>query len=263
MARKLVSVLLPCGALPYAVQTRAIPSLIAQTHRNWELIVVSQTTNNTAMRAAVAAFSDTRIRYDEVAGHDHAASASCRYARALNRAQELATGDVLGLLDDEAQYLPRHLHESLDALHSSPADLVHGRVTRHDPNTGRQMESDNSIIYASSVCYSAKWQDDRFSEDAEDPLSDKWFAMLGDGASFVRLSTPQSVTPGDEHTARVRVSMPSLPPTDRLHTLVDEIAVTRQLSNNGPMNSRLEAALAAYLDVPHVVTAASGDTALG
>jgi len=57
--------------------------------------------------------------------------------------------------------------------------------------------------------------------------------------------------------------MPSLPPTDRLHTLVDEIAVTRQLSNNGPMNSRLEAALAAYLDVPHVVTAASGDTALG
>ena len=172
-------------------------------------------------------------------------------------------GDVLCLLDEETQYLPGHLHESIDALHSSSADLVHGRVTRHDPNTGRQAESDNSVIYASSVCYSAKWQDVRFPEDTEDPLSDKWFAMLGDGASFVRLSTPQLVTPGDENTARVRVSMPSLPPTDRLHTLVDEIAATRQLSNNGPLNAKLEGALAKYLGVPHVVTAASGDTALG
>ena len=57
--------------------------------------------------------------------------------------------------------------------------------------------------------------------------------------------------------------MPSLPPTARLHELVDGIAATRRLSNHGPVNARLEEGLEEYLGVRHVVTAASGDTALG
>jgi hypothetical protein len=47
----LVSVLLPCCDQTYAVQTRVIPAVLAQTHADWELIVVSERQNNTRMRA--------------------------------------------------------------------------------------------------------------------------------------------------------------------------------------------------------------------
>jgi dTDP-4-amino-4,6-dideoxygalactose transaminase len=273
--RELVSVLLPCSGRPYAVQTRAIPSLLNQTYRDWELIVVSEGEDNASMREAIATFDDQRIRYDEIPRPDYRTSVR---ARALNRAQELARGDVLCLLDEDTEYLPSHIQESLDALHANSADLVYGRVRMHDPNTGQETEEyfpwedahnqtrflDENIINPWSVCYTARWRTLEFPADADAcPDYAKWTQMRQAGAEFVSLSAVQIVSCGDDITGRVRVSMPSLPPTESLHKLVDKVASTRQLSNHGPICAELEQALSNYLGVPHVVTAASGDTALG
>lgn len=280
---RLVSVLLPCYDRPYALQTRAIPSLLAQTHSNWELIVVSEGENNSAMRDAVAGFNDPRIRYEEVSRPDCTAlPLRCRQhaigARAMNHAQDLATGEVICLLNEEDKYLPNHIRESLEALDADSADLVYGSVSLRDLNTGQQSHHyfpwadpsnqmrfcDENIIHASSVCYTAKWRTVAFPADGDKPADyGKWSGMLNEGARFVSLAAPQVVSYGDDITGKVRVSMPSLASTESLHNLVDRIAASRQLSNNGPINAELEDALGNYIGTRHVVTAASGDTALG
>jgi len=274
--RDLISVLLPCSERAYALRSRAIPSVLAQTHRNWELIVVSEGKDNTPMRETVASFNDSRIRFEEVARADYSGqNPRARHgfgARALNRAQELARGDVLCLLDEETEFLPDHLFQSLQALEANSADLVYGLVTERDLNTGQQTEHyvawsgslGDSAIHPSTVCYSAKWQTVAFPVDGDEPVHQaKWATMLEGGAKFVSLAAPQIVSFGDETTGRIRVSMPSLPSTERLYEIVDTVAASRQLSNYGPLNAKLEETLAEYLGAQHVVMAASGDTALG
>jgi perosamine synthetase len=269
---KLVSVLLPCCDQTYALQTRVIPSVLAQTHGDWELIVVSERQNNAPMRAVVAEFGDPRISYAEIARLDagswnveqrrHAA-----HARALNLAQDLAAGSVLFLLDEDSEYLPDHLQASIEALENDSADLVYGPATVYDRNTGTQtVEIDEALgsVDPATVGYTKPWQADRFPEGGDgSPRHAKLTAILTAGGRSVGLTTPQIVSYGDDATGRVRVSMPSFPPTERLHELVESIAGSRRLSNNGPTNAKLEVALEEYIGVRHVVTAASGDTALG
>lgn len=277
----LVSVLLPCCDQTYAIQTRVIPSVLAQTHADWELIVVSERQNNARMRAVVAEFDDPRISYLEIARLDagswnadqrrHAA-----HARALNLAQERATGSVLFLLDEDSEYLPDHLRASIEAVEIDSADVVYGPATVYDRNTGTQtVEIDEESrredrasamgsVDPATVGYTKLWQSGRFPEDGEEsPSKAKLTAILTDGGRSVGLKSPQIVSYGDDATGRVRVSMPSFPPTERLHELVESIAGSRRLSNNGPTNAKLEVALEEYIGVRHVVTAASGDTALG
>jgi dTDP-4-amino-4,6-dideoxygalactose transaminase len=264
----LVSILLPCDDRPYAIQTRAIPSVLAQTHQNWELIVVSDTENNTRMRDVVARFDDPRISYLEVprAGDGVRRGSPTARARALNLGQRLATGAALFLIDEDSEYLPHHLETGLQPLRDGSADLIHGPVRVFDPNTGGDLAVDaaGSVrTVPASVGYAARWQDVEFGEDADNPEHAKWTAMRDAGARLVELTAPGIVWHGDDATGRVRVSMPSLPETDRLHELVDAIARTRQLSNHGPINAKLEAGLEDYIGARHVITAASGDTALG
>ena len=268
----LVSVLLPCCDQTYAIQTRVIPAVLAQTHADWELIVVSERQNNARMRAVVAEFDDPRISYAEIARLDagswnadqrrHAA-----HARALNLAQDLATGSVLFLLDEDSEYLPDHLRASVDAIENDSADVVFGPATVYDRNTGTQItEIDEALssVDPATVGYTKQWQAVSFPEAGDgSPSHAKLTAILAAGGRSVGLTSPQIVSYGDDATGRVRVSMPSFPPTERLHELVESIAGSRRLSNNGPTNAKLEVALEEYIGVRHVVTAASGDTALG
>jgi dTDP-4-amino-4,6-dideoxygalactose transaminase len=257
MARTRASILLACQNMPYLVGTRAIPSVLRQSVDDWELIAVSAVRDNTAMRETVDQFRDARIRYEELATAEHEIPPAQPHAAALNRAQQLASGDVLFVIDEETEFLPSHLEECLRA-HQGGADVVHGRVRQLDLNTGVETAVEDVAIHPCGASYRSAWRDITFTEN----LAEKWTALRQAGATFVGLDTDQAVTLGGADS-RVRVSMPSLPPTGRLHALVDEIATTRQLSNSGPLNAKLESALAEYLDVPHVITAASGDTALG
>jgi dTDP-4-amino-4,6-dideoxygalactose transaminase len=60
----------------------------------------------------------------------------------------------------------------------------------------------------------------------------------------------------------IYVTRPFLPPLDELQELLAEIWSNQILTNNGPLHTRFEAALAEYLGVEHVALVANGTLAL-
>jgi glycosyltransferase involved in cell wall biosynthesis len=105
----LVSILMPAYNGEVYIE-QAIESVIAQTHQNWELIIVDDgSTDSTA--AIVTGFKDPRIRYTYQENRGQAA--------ALNRGLEMARGDYVTTLDtddwltsnsllDRANFLDQH-----------------------------------------------------------------------------------------------------------------------------------------------------------
>lgn len=90
---------------------QAIESVLAQTHENWELIVVDDgSTDNTAN--IVAAFKDPRIRYTYQENQGQAA--------ALNRGLDLAQGEYVTTLDTDDWYTPESLAERVRFLEQFP-----------------------------------------------------------------------------------------------------------------------------------------------
>jgi glycosyltransferase involved in cell wall biosynthesis len=100
-----------------ALLGRAIRSVLAQTHTNWELIIVDDASrDNTA--AVVAGFADARITYvrNEVA-------LGPAGARNTGIAAAAAT-DYLSFLDDDDEWLPRKLELQLELFRTGAPDLV-------------------------------------------------------------------------------------------------------------------------------------------
>ncbi|HNA02622.1 MAG TPA: DegT/DnrJ/EryC1/StrS family aminotransferase [Rhodocyclaceae bacterium] len=62
--------------------------------------------------------------------------------------------------------------------------------------------------------------------------------------------------------APLYVTRPSLPPFEEFEPLLREVWASARVANGGPFHKRLEAELAAYLDVPHVSLFANGTLAL-
>ncbi|MDQ3761802.1 MAG: DegT/DnrJ/EryC1/StrS family aminotransferase [Actinomycetota bacterium] len=262
---------------------RSIPSVLAQTYQNWELVVVSDGLHNVAVARAVQEFGDHRIHYHEICRPDYSGlDARARWfvagAAARNRAEELAQGDLIALLDDDDEFFPNHLFDCVNALDETGADLCYGRVVLADANLGRHQSDyldwsesetrrlfvEENVIYTPSVVYSAAWRHIPYPDDGAVAADHgKWLAMRDAGARFTSVPAPQGIYHGDALTGQIRISTPSLPPTSDLCAAVERIAETRYVSNYGPHCRELERSLAEYLDTAAVVAVASGDTALG
>lgn len=279
----MVSILMPCHNRPYLMARRSIPSVLAQAYPHWELVVVSDGLDNTPVREAVAAFGNPRIRYAEIERPDYSGLIDRQRwfiagAAARNRAEELARGEIIALLDDDDEFLPNHLRDCVDALTSTGADLCYGRVVLADPNLGhhqtdfhhwdepetRRLFVEENVIYTPSVAYHASWRYIPYPQDGVVAADHgKWLAMREAGARFTSIERTQAIYHGDGTTGRVRISVPSLPPTEQLRSAVDRIAESRHVSNGGTYCQQLESALAEYLGAAEVVAVSSGDTALG
>ncbi len=110
----LVSVVLPTYNRA-AFLPRAIGSVLAQTHRNLELIVADDgSTDNT--EAVVAGIGDARVRYLRCPRNGGAA-----YAR--NRGLEQARGELIAFQDSDDEWLPHKLERQLQALREASAEL--------------------------------------------------------------------------------------------------------------------------------------------
>ena len=276
-----VSVITVCLDRPYLLRTRGIPSVLAQTYADWELIVVGHPSDDGAVREVVATFDDDRIRYEELAGQDWPAlpppEASRAYiAAALDLGEARATGELIALLDDGDRFLAGHLRDCVDALDREEVDVVYGAVIVQEPGTGsertefvswaepatRERLADGSdVIATSSVCYriGSSSRVDR-GQDEAGPAG-RWRALARAGARFTSLEAPQAVM-WDPATP-IHISLPSLPPFDTFAADVAQIMASRWTSNSGPFCDRLETEVGGYLDVEHVVAAPSGDVALG
>lgn len=94
-----------------------IRSLLAQTFRDWELLVVGDACTDDS-EAVVASFADPRIRF-----HNRAENFG-EQSEPNNEGVRRARGDFLAFLNHDDLWLPEHLATCLQALEQGGDDLV-------------------------------------------------------------------------------------------------------------------------------------------
>jgi glycosyltransferase involved in cell wall biosynthesis len=102
----------------------AIESVVAQTFRDWELLLVDDgsTDASSAIAQRFAAADPDRIRYLEHAEHRNRGMSASR-----NLGIERARGTFIALLDADDVWLPDHLEQHVRRLHEHPeAGMVYG-----------------------------------------------------------------------------------------------------------------------------------------
>ena len=169
----LVSVIIPTHNRSELLTNRAIPSVLRQTYQNLEVIVVADRCSDDT-KDRVQAINDPRIRFvelterpplpDDLRDRWRVASGAPR-----NRGVEESKGEWICLLDDDDEYVPRHIEALLrEAL--AGYDFVYGKVLILKPN------GEQTILgrfppeggHVSSCCfiYSSKHKNIRFNTDA-------------------------------------------------------------------------------------------------
>jgi glycosyltransferase involved in cell wall biosynthesis len=115
----LVSVVIPIyNGMPYIVD--AVASVLAQSHRQLELILVDDGSSDGSLDQ-IRACSDPRIRW--------LSQANSGTAAARNQGIHLGRGDLLAFLDQDDLWLPDKLRIQVEAMTADPGlDLVLGHI---------------------------------------------------------------------------------------------------------------------------------------
>jgi len=282
MSESLVTVIIPSYNRATLLRTRSLTSLLKQTYKNWEAIVVGDGPCNGALKEAVEAVGDPRIRYSEISRPDYSVFSKSEFwnvagAAARNHGLSLARGAIIAPLDDDDEFMPNHLQESVDAIATGKGDFIYGNVIVRnfetdseyndyfpwkDPIT-RELFKRRNIMFHSTVCYDAHYAKLCYPENGSNPADyGLWISIQRKGARIYSLDTPQAVYYGDRHSGSIRVSAPSLPPFDEFKKYLECIFDSHMLSNHGVFVQELEKNISNWLQVKHVVTTPSGDIAL-
>ena len=282
MDNVLVSVVIPSYNRPLFLRERSIPSVLAQDYPHWELLVIGDGPLDGSLRQAAESFGDPRIRYEEIPRPDYSGLTDLQHwhaagAAARNRGLELCRGQVIAPLDDDDEFLPNHLREAVRALSAPDCDLVYGSVIVRSLETGkdytdyfpwddeptRELFKDRNIMFHSSVCYTHRFAGLRYPTDGHDPADYAlWCSIVRAGGRIQSLQRPQSIYYGDRRTGTLRLSVPTVPPIDRVQQRFAAVLDSRQLSNDGQCCQEFERAVAGFVGAPFAVSTPSGDLAL-
>lgn len=142
-----------------SLMTRAIPSVLAQTHPNIELIIVNDGPNE-ATRKAVKALADKRIRYEEFTARSvYPADPHLRWMVAgspgMNRGAALAKGHWIAPLDDDDEFTPDHIEKLLKLARTTRAEFAYGAINQHRLETGEQVRIFSSPPRAGQISMQA------------------------------------------------------------------------------------------------------------
>lgn len=186
-AAPVVSVLIRAYRRPASLAT-AIESVLAQTHRAFE-IVVSDDSGDLA--AVCGRFGDPRVRY----GSNPAPSGP---AANLRRAVDLARGSLLAILNDDDHWEPRFLETAVRQLDLDPrigvvftdywSDIGGRRVRHRFPHAPGRHDSflrhvlEHSIPVSANVMRRDVWDDG----ERRLPLRD---GMVGDDTTWLRAAS--------------------------------------------------------------------------
>jgi GT2 family glycosyltransferase len=127
-----------------------LDSVMAQTHRAIEPIVVDNGSRDGSIEAAIEKFGDrVRVLRNE---------ANLGFARANNQGFEIAKGDWILLLNNDAVLDPRAVEELMAFAKDRPrVGMLACRVMRHDaPNF---FDSVGLLLYPDGVCRSRGWEE--------------------------------------------------------------------------------------------------------
>lgn len=116
-SEKLVSIILPIYNGEKYMKL-SIESIINQTYRNWELIIVDDcSTDGTPEIAKSYAYKDNRILY-------YRNDVNLKLPRGLNRGFSLSKGNYLTWTSDDNLYLPCAIERMVDTLENEKVDFV-------------------------------------------------------------------------------------------------------------------------------------------
>lgn len=112
---------------------RAIQSVLAQTHKALELIVVDDSPSDFALRDAV---KDMTEKYSTVKYIQHKTCQGACAAR--NTGLEMAHGEFIGFLDDDDEWKPNKIERQLTGFVSESVALVYCESELVDSKTGEK-----------------------------------------------------------------------------------------------------------------------------
>ena len=98
-----------------SILSRAVKSVLAQTYRNFELILVDDASSDDTEQV-IRDFVDERITYYR---HDHNGGASAARNTGLNNIR----GEYVAFLDDDDEWLPSKLAEQVRVLETAPPEV--------------------------------------------------------------------------------------------------------------------------------------------
>jgi predicted SAM-dependent methyltransferase/acetyltransferase-like isoleucine patch superfamily enzyme len=130
----LISVRIPTFNRARLLTERSIPSVLAQTYQNFEIVVVGECcTDDTAER--VAGIGDPRIRFENMTERpdypsDRRAFWQVAGVVAVNRALDGCTGDWIAPLDDDDEWTPDHLEVLLRKALDEDLEFVYGKMAK-------------------------------------------------------------------------------------------------------------------------------------
>lgn len=131
----LVSVVIPTYDNHRLLRERAIPSVLAQTHQNFEVVVVGDAAAEAA-RVAVESFDDPRISFSNLPYRGpYPEDPEVRWLVAgvppYNEAVRLARGLWIASLADDDAFRPDHVERLLAHVCRERLELAYGRMRMH------------------------------------------------------------------------------------------------------------------------------------
>ena len=108
-----VSVLMPVYNTKEAHLREAIESVLAQTYKDFEYIILNNSPNNTRLDEVVNSYSDERIRLVR-------SDFEMGISKGRNKLIDLARGEYLAVLDHDDVCLPTRLEEEVKVLDAHP-----------------------------------------------------------------------------------------------------------------------------------------------
>lgn len=194
----MVSVIMPAYNAEKTIK-EAVSSVISQTEKDWELIVVDDgSIDNTAEILTKLSLEDKRIRFLK-----NDKNRGVCYTR--NKAISLAEGEWIAFLDSDDIWFPKKLQKQLELAKKYPdmaicytaSDFMNEKgekfdyileaveMTDYNLLLKRNLLSCSSVMLRSSIMKNIKMPDDRLNEDYY-----TWLKVLGSGEIAYGINEP-------------------------------------------------------------------------
>jgi hypothetical protein len=137
----LVTIVIPTYVHWELLESRALPSALAQTHPNIEVVVVGDAAGD-EIGAAIERVGDPRVRYENLTvrgpyPEDERRRWYVAGTGPMNRALELARGRWVAFLNDDDALRPEHVEVLLAEARRTGAEITYGKLAEHGPEGER------------------------------------------------------------------------------------------------------------------------------
>lgn len=134
----LVSIVIPTYVNWRLLEKRALPSALAQSHPNIEVVIVGDAAPPETA-GVIERFADDRVRYENLAirgpyPDDDRRRWFVAGTAPMNRAMALARGAWIAFLNDDDALRPEHVSTLLEHAREQRAEIAYSKLTMHTPD---------------------------------------------------------------------------------------------------------------------------------